>query len=720
MSKKSLHLNISGMTCVNCSNAIENITKLIDGVDEAKVNFASSNGKFIYDDKKIDKKIITKKIQSLGYGIADDLQELERQKKADLKKLKMDFFISLALSICVMALDRFHLFGTLNSIVIFVLASIVQFYCGMRFYTHAYGALKNKNYDMNVLVALGTSVAYGYSAFVVFFGEWFKYDYVYFNGSVAIITFILLGKYLEERSKASATDFLKKLIDLSPKNATILKDEKEEEVLASSLQIGDKVVVKSGENISADGIIISGSGDVDTSMITGEAMPVFKQIGDEVIAGTINTNGYFTLKVTKTSTNNTLSHIVSLLGDAQNQKMPIGRFADKVANIFVPTVITISIVTFLCWLLITGDFISAFLALVSVLIISCPCALGLATPIAIVSAVGKGAKEGIFIKNPEILEIIKDIKYAIFDKTGTLTKGEISVKESFKIDEKNLSFIKALEEKSEHPISKAIVNFINSDKFHEVQDLEILPGLGIKGKVDEKNIIVGNEKLLAKNHITLSNETKEFLQDTQKSSHGIVLVAVDGKEAGAFSLSDELKSNAKEVIEQFKNMDIEPIMITGDSKANASHLSKKVGIDEIYADVLPDQKYELVKKIQKNGKVLFVGDGINDSISLKQADIGIALSSGSDIAKDAGDIILMSNDLQSVVKSVRLSQLTMRNIKENLFWAFFYNAIGIPLAAGVFYPILGVMLTPMYAGIAMSFSSVSVVLNSLRLRFKKI
>lgn len=725
MAKTSLHVNISGMTCVNCSNAIEKVTKKLDGIESVKVNFSSSNGTFVYDDSIASKEKIVEKIKKLGFGVADDLKELEAQKAKELTTLKKDFYVALIFGLAVFILDKTGLFGTTNKWLMLIFATIVQFYSGLRFYTHAFSAVQNKNFDMNVLVALGTSMAYGYSAFVVLipFAIPEHLRYLYFTGSVVIIAFILLGKYLEERSKAKATDFLKELINLSPKKAILYEVGKEKEVLVNSLKIDDVVVVKSGESISADGVIIEGDADIDTSMITGEALPQYKVVGDEVVAGTINKTGYLKIKVTKTTSNNMLSTIVSLLSNAQNQKMPIGRLADKVANVFVPAVIFIAISTFFIWIFVSNNILYGFLAFVCVLIISCPCALGLATPIAIVSAVGKGAKLGILIKNPEILEIIKDIKYAVFDKTGTLTKGEISVSQSTILDENMLSLIASLEKKSEHPISKAIVRFVeekNLQAQHEVKQLKIIAGRGIKGVVDTKNILIGNVYMLEDEHIAITPQTKEFVKTNTKQGLGVVVVSVDGKEVGAFSLEDMLKNDAKKTISELKKLGITPIMLTGDNTQTALHVAKQLDIQKVYAEVLPHEKFETIKALQKEQKVLFVGDGINDSPSLKCADVGIALSSGADIAKDAGDIVLLNNKPGSVVKAIKLSHLGIRTIKQNLFWAFIYNIIGIPLAAGALYPLFGIMLTPMYAGMAMSISSVTVVLNSLRLKIAKI
>ncbi|NQY93253.1 MAG: heavy metal translocating P-type ATPase, partial [Campylobacteraceae bacterium] len=495
-----------------------------------------------------------------------------------------------------------------------------------------------------------------------------------------------------------------------------------ESVLASSLKIGDKVLIKAGEKVSTDAVITKGNADINASMITGESMPIYKTIGDDVIAGTLNTTGVIEVEVLKQANDTTLSKIISLLSTAQSKKLPISRFADRVANIFVPAVIVFAILTFIVWYFIVGDPLGAILASISVLIISCPCALGLATPIAIVSSVGKGAREGILIKNPEILEIIKDIKYAVFDKTGTLTKGEISVAQVLHQGE-YLDILGSVERQSEHPISKAIVSYVQDKEMSvdlEVDDVKIIAGKGITAVCDNKEVIIGTKLLLEENGITIDDKYLDFNQKYLAEGKGVVFAAVDGICTAAFSLDDSLKEGAKELIQSLKEKGITPILLTGDNITTANFVAQQLNIEKVFAQVLPDEKYKVIKDLQKEAKVLFVGDGVNDSPSIKQADIGITLNSGSDITKDAGDIILVNNDLKSVLKSINLSHESMKIINQNLFWAFIYNAVGIPIAAGVLYPIMGVMLTPVYAGIAMSFSSVTVVLNSLRLKFKTI
>lgn len=726
MSKEKIKLNISGMTCVNCSNGIERVVKNLKGLESSKVSFASNEGEFYVDTELLDKQTLITKIKKLGYGVEEDLKSLEIVKEKAYELLKRTFFVSMALTI-VMVYFVFKPLENMqnNFYIMFILATVIQFYAGSRFYILAYKSLSNKNYDMNVLVALGTSAAYFYSVFVVFFPTLFPENlrFLYFDGAAVIITFVLLGRLLEERSRAKATDFLKKLMDLAPTDARLIcEDGTYKTVLANELKIKDKVLIKTGEKISTDAVIIKGSADVDTSMITGESMPVYKTIGDEVTAGTLNTTGVIEVEVLKESQDTTLSKIVALLSTAQSKKLPISRFADKVANIFVPVVVIISILTFLAWYFFVGNTFNAIIAAISVLVISCPCALGLATPIAIVSAVGKGAQEGILIKNPEILEIIKDIKYAVFDKTGTLTKGIIAVKDAV-YEEKYLDILASLETKSEHPISKAVVNYAKEKKLSlnkEFEDIEIIAGLGISAIYENKKVLIGSLSFLEQNSVNIDKKYLDFYNSSLNDGLGVILAAINKECVAVFALEDSIKEGAKELIANLKAKNITPILLTGDNKTTANSVAKQIGIDKVHAQVLPDEKYKVILELQKEAKVMFVGDGINDSPSIKQADIGITLNSGSDITKDAGDIILVNNDLKAVSKSINLSIESMKVIKQNLFWAFIYNIAGIPLAAGVFYPLFGVLLTPMYAGIAMSFSSVTVVLNSLRLKLKKI
>jgi len=720
MKKENIKLNISGMTCVNCSNGIKKVTSKMKGLISSEVSFANNSGEFVVDSELLDKFKLIQKIKSLGYDVVENLHALEVNKEKAYVNLRNMFIFSFILTAAMFYL-MFRPLGDNTQTIVFVLATFVQFLAGGHFYVLSYQALSHKNYDMNVLVALGTSAAYFYSAFVVLFSELIPENmrFVYFDGASVIITFVLLGRLLEERSRARASDFLKNLMDLSPVNANLIQEDGSiKEIAAKDLQVKDKVLIKQGEKISTDALIIEGNAQIDASMITGESLAVYKEVGDEIIAGTINIQGTLKVEVLKRSSDTQLSKIIELLAKAQSKQMPIARFADKVANIFVPIVILISILTFILWYFFVGDTLSAILASISVLIISCPCALGLATPIAIVSSVAKGAKEGILIKNPEVLEIIKDIHYAVFDKTGTLTKGEISIKEIL-IDKGHIEDIASIELLSEHPISKAIVKYAKNNNVKmnkKVEDLKTIAGMGMGARIEGKEIFIGNMPLMKENEIVIPKEKEDFYHETLTKGNGVILLSVDKICIGVISLEDKLKEGALEVIRALKKRNIKPVLLTGDNEITAKSVAGILGIEEVYAQVLPNEKYEIIKKLQKNAKVMFIGDGLNDSISIKQADIGVTLNSGSDITKDAGDIILMNNDIKMVEKSIDLSFKTMRIIKQNLFWAFFYNALGIPLAAGVLYPYFGILLSPMYAGMAMSFSSVIVVLNSLRLK----
>jgi len=720
MNKENIKLNISGMTCVNCSNGISKVTGKMKGLLSSNVSFTANTGDFLIDTQELDKYKLIKKIKSLGYEVVEDLEALEVLKEKNYVLLRNMFLLAFTLTFAMFYL-MFNPLENNSLFLTFMLASIVQFVAGARFYSLSYKALSNKNYDMNVLVVLGTSSAYFYSAFVVLFEDSVPLNlrFTYFDGASVIITFVLLGRLLEEGSRARASDFLKKLMTLSPVSAHLINNEGHiKEVAVKDLKINDKLLIKQGEQIPSDAIIIDGSADIDEKMITGESLPVYKTLGDEVIAGTLNTNAVLKVQVLKKAQDSSLSKIIDLLSQAQSKQMPIARVADKIANIFVPLVILISLLTFFMWYFLVGDTLSAILASISVLIISCPCALGLATPIAIVSSVAKGAKEGILIKNPEVLEIIKDIQYAVFDKTGTLTKGEISLKD-LQIEEGYLESIASVELLSEHPISKAVVQYAKNKNLvltKEVKDFKILPGMGLSAKVDGLEVLIGNKTLLLNNNIKIQQKQEIFLEETLKVGNGAILLAVDNKCIGVIALEDKIKEGAQELIFSLKKQNIVPVLLTGDNKLTANKLAASLGITLVHSEVLPHEKAQIIKTLQKDKKVMFVGDGLNDSISIKEADIGITLNSGSDITKDAGDIILMNNDIRKVDTAISLSFKTMKIIKQNLFWAFFYNALGIPLAAGLLYPFFGILLSPMYAGMAMSFSSVIVVLNSLRLK----
>ena len=722
MSKKA-NLNIVGMTCVNCSNAIERVTKKIDGVESVSVSFTAGLGEFIVRDSAV-LEAVKAKITKLGYEITTNYEELEAKKAKNLKNMLFKFVLAVILASLIMLIEMKSNFTfAVKALLCAILGAVVLGYCGKNFFYHAYGSLKNKNYDMNVLVSLGSSMAYLYSlgsAIFVYFKGSSEWANLYFSSGAMIIAFIMLGKYLEERSKLKANDYIKKLIDLSPKKALLLKDDgTTSEILANELSPGDKVLVKNGTQIPGDGIVVEGGAEVDTSLITGESLAVYKKVGDSVNAGCVIVSGILYIQITKFSHQSVLAEIKNLLSEAGSKKMPISRFADKIANIFVPSVIAIAICVFLIWTLF-GKAQIGLLSAICVLIISCPCALGLATPIAIVCAISNAARNGVLVKNPEVLEILKDTKFAVFDKTGTLSKGEISVNFT-NLGDDDLSVIASVQMLSEHHISKAVVKFAKEKGCEFVKfdgQFESLVGLGIKAKNDKFEILAGNKELLSQNGVNfeIPQNASEFLAN----GFGVIFIAINGEFKGFFALSDILRDEAIECINSLKSNGIKTIMLTGDNAKTANFIADKLGIDEVKSEVLPHEKYEFIANLKTNGKTLFIGDGINDAPSLKTADIGVAMNSGSDIAKGAGDIIFIKNNLANLTYLVNLSHKTMTTIKQNLFWAFFYNLICIPVAAGILYPLWGVLLKPMFGAAAMCFSSVTVVLNSIRLKFAKI
>lgn len=717
-------LNIAGMSCVNCSNAIEKVSKKIDGVLEANVNFANASGEFVLKDSSV-REILEQKIKKLGYFVATDIDEFEAKRKAHIRNIRNKFIFAFIASIVIMALEMFAPHSMLVNLAMLALAFLVLIFSGKGFFAHAIEAVKNKNYDMNVLVALGSGSAFLYSLFVVLFEKFLPNDLknIYVSGVAMIIAFVLLGKYLEERSKAKAGDYLKRLLKISPKTAFLLMpDGRSKEVPVNELKIGDIVVVKNGYNVPCDGVIVQGGAEIDASMLTGESLPVYKEVGENVFAGTLNTNGYISVKMTKSSFESLLSQILSLLNDASTKKMPIGRLADKIANIFVPSVVAISVLTFLAWIFFDGNFAYAISCAICVLIISCPCALGLATPIAIVSSLARGAKAGILVKNPEVLELIKDAKFVAFDKTGTLSKGQISVKSS-NLSEQDLALIASAENLSEHLISKAIVRYAKQ-KCIDLQKLngkfQNVVGQGIFYEDENNQIIIGNEKLLLANEVSLNSDESKAIKEATNDGSGIILCAINKKFVGFLTLSDELKDEASDVINELSSLNLQSVILSGDDEKVVASIAKKLNVSKYHANMLPEDKFNEIKELASHGGVIFVGDGVNDSPSLKEASVGIAMNSGSDIAKGAGDIVLVKNDLRGVTGLVRLANATMANIKENLFWAFMYNVICIPVAAGVLYPVFGLLLSPVYGSMAMCLSSVTVVLNALRLRYLRL
>ncbi|MFH1737043.1 MAG: copper-translocating P-type ATPase, partial [Actinomycetota bacterium] len=613
-----------------------------------------------------------------------------------------------------------------HTLVLFALATPVQFIAGWRFYKGSWAALRNRAGNMDLLIALGTSAAYLYSVAATFLIE----GEVFYETAALLITFVLLGKMLEMRAKGKTSDAIKKLMRLSPKTARVLRDKTEVEILIDEVKVGDLVIVKPGEKIPVDGQIVKGSTSIDESMITGESVPVDKREESQVIGATINKNGYITFQATKVGTDTVLAQIIKLVEDAQASRAPIQRFADQVSAYFVPAVVAIAVATFIVWYVVGAGadrFVFALMAGTAVLVIACPCALGLATPTAIMVGTGKGAENGILIKGGEALETAHKLDTIVFDKTGTLTTGRPAVTDiklaGDKMDlqlnaSKVLRLAAGLEKGSEHPLAEAVVAKAEGDGLAgaDVKDFAALPGFGVRGTVEGHPVLFGNRKLMAGEKIDVKG-FEEDIASLENQGKTAMILAVDGRPAGLIAVADTIKDNAREAVEKMRSLGIEVVMITGDNTRTAAAIAVQAGIDRVLAEVLPEDKAREIQTLQGEGKVVgMVGDGINDAPALAQADIGIALGSGTDVAMETGEIVLIKNDIRDVVTAIELSQATIRKIKANMFWALFYNVLGIPIAAGVLYPFFHLMLRPEIAGAAMALSSVSVVTNSLLLR----
>ena len=711
---ETLKLNIEGMTCEACSSRIEKVLNRLP-IEEVVISLLQNNGTVRYKNGLVSEDDIIKTIEKAGFKatiISEDENVINDDVK-ELGKLKRDLIISAIFSIPLFSAMFFHMAG-IHTILSegwfqFILATPVQFFIGYRFYKGAFSSLRGGGANMDVLIAMGTSAAYFYSIYHVIIGS----NELYFESSAVIITLILLGKYFEKRAKTRTTDAINKLLELQAKTAVVERDGIEMEIPVEEVIVDDVVLVKPGEKIPVDGVIVYGSTNIDEAMITGESIPVEKTVDDEVIGATINKNGFIKFKAKKIGKDTMLAQIVKLVEDAQGHKAPVQRLADKISGIFVPAVIVIAILTFILTYFIKGNLDAAIIHAVAVLVIACPCSLGLATPTAIMVGTGKGAELGILIKSGEYLERAYEMNSIVFDKTGTITKGKPSV-----VDIINYGFVKenelvqisaSLEKISEHPLGEAVVNYaIDKDYgIEEVTDFNSITGKGIEGYIDNKKYYIGSKKLLEENNIEYNEEDINKLQEKGQTP---LLISDEKNLLGIISVADEVKPTSKKAIEELKSMGIDVYMITGDSKRTATAIGKDIGIDHILAEVLPNQKAEKIKEIKNSGHVVgMVGDGINDAPALVESDIGFAIGTGTDVAIEASDITIINGDLNSVVTSIKLSQRTMRTIKQNLFWAFFYNIIGIPVAA------LG-FLDPMIAGAAMAFSSVSVVTNSLRLK----
>ncbi len=727
----TIDLPITGMSCASCVEKVERALGGLPGVIRASVNFATEKATVEYNPSVVSTGEMAGAIRSIGYDVIetgetekeDLLDKEERARKEALGKLQRKLAAGAVLTIPIFFLD--------NPLLQFLFATPVQFWCGWQFYRGAVAAARHLSTDMNTLIAVGTSAAYLYSVVATFLPELVTTKgvspAVYFDTAAAIIVIILLGRLLEAGARGRTSEAIKKLIGLQAKTARVLRDGIESDIPMEEVLSDDIVVVRPGEKVPVDGVVTEGYSSVDESMISGESIPVEKNAGDEVIGATINKTGSFKFRATKVGRDTALAHIVRMVEEAQGAKPPIARLADIIAGYFVPAVIGIATLTFLVWYAFGPEpsFTYALLAFVSVLIIACPCALGLATPTSIMVGTGKGAENGILIRGGDSLETAHKLDTIVLDKTGTLTKGEPSVTDVLPAggigEDAILFYASAAEKGSEHPLGEAIINETHRRGIQvgDPEKFDAVPGHGIKARVRDRNIILGNRKLMKDERIDIT-EIRGEAERLAEEGKTAVYLAVDGKAAGIVAVADTLKDHSREAVSELKRMGIEVLMLTGDNQKTAAAIAREAGIDRVLSEVLPGAKAEEVKKLQGEGrKVAMVGDGINDAPALAQADVGIAIGTGTDVAMEASDITLVGGDLRAIVTAIALSRATIRNIKQNLFWAFFYNASLIPVAAGILYPFFGILLKPILAAAAMGLSSVSVVTNALRLKWFK-
>jgi Cu2+-exporting ATPase/Cu+-exporting ATPase len=744
---------------------IEKTLQKVEGVHSAEANFGTENVKVAFDPTKTNPESLSKHIEPLGYSLviptaesmhmsADEhaahlgLNQSKQDKLVELSTMHGQLMIAIpiaAISVLVMGWDilaQFRYVAPMGLItkeffhhLLPLMATYILFVVGKPYLLGLYRFLRYGKANMDTLIGLGTTTAYLYSFVISAFEEslqpYLNVDQTYFDVTIVVITFIALGKYLEIRSKLKTGDAIEKLLNLQAKTALVVRNDKEQEVPIGQVVHGDLIIVKPGVKIPVDGIVTEGTSFVDEALVTGEPMPVEKTVGNTVVAGTLNTTGSFTFKATKVGSETLLAQIVKMVQEAQGSKAPIQALADQISSVFVPIVLVIAVLTLVAWLLIGTPYLGFSQALsygltsfVGVLVIACPCALGLATPTAIIVGVGKGASEGILIKDAATLEKLHEVDTVVVDKTGTITKGKpevVSIKNNAKLSEEELiSILAALENKSEHPIAQAILNYAKSKKIasQEVEKFESLKGKGLKGSLAKIEYFAGNTKLVA--DLGLSFDVKQLEAETIQGRTPVIL-ATAKEVLGVVMVADAIKPEAAEAVRELHELGIKLIMLTGDDAQTAQVIAKQVGIDEVVAEVLPDDKLRKIQELQKAGHVVaMAGDGVNDAPALARADVGIAMGTGTDVAIETAGITLLHGDISKLVKAIHLSRLTMRGIKQNLFWAFFYNIVGIPVAAGVLYPFFGLLLSPVFAGLAMAFSSVSVVGNSLRLKAKRL
>jgi Cu+-exporting ATPase len=742
VSVSKILLPVKGMSCASCVAAVQEVLRSLPGVLSVSVNFATEKAAVEYFPSQVGIRDFTKAIRDAGYELVeteqgeDIVEKEQREREAAYLSLKGKVIAGAVLTVPLFILMQWNSIGLskligLQQQTIFLLqlmiATPVQFWIGRHFYTGAIAAARHGTTNMNTLIAVGTSAAYLYSVVATFFPSVFEikgYEaHVYFDTSATIIVLILLGRLFEARAKGQTSEAIKKLIGLQAKTARVIREGKEVDIPVEEVEMGDRIIVRPGEKVPVDGVILDGYSSVDESMVTGESMPVEKNAGDAVIGATINRTGTFRFEATKVGRETMLSHIIEMVQSAQGSKPPIARLADIIASYFVPAVIGIASLTFLVWYFFgpAPAFTYAILNFIAVLIIACPCSLGLATPTSIMVGTGKGAENGILIRSGEALEIAHKINTVVFDKTGTLTKGKPEVTDIVAValpDKDVLMYAAAAEKGSEHPLGEAIIKKAtdNGIETGSPERFSAIPGHGIKATVHGKQVMLGNEKLMSEEGVSIV-ALKQKAMELSEEGKTPMFLSVNRTLAGIIAVADTMKEDSAAAVKALHHLGVEVVMITGDNKRTGDAIARLAGIDSVLAEVLPEDKAGEVKKLQASGKVVaMVGDGINDAPALAQADIGIAIGTGTDVAMETSDITLISGNIKGVVTAIALSKATMRNIKQNLFWAFAYNVILIPVAAGVLFPFFGILLNPMFAAAAMGFSSVTVVTNALRLR----
>ena len=725
---------VLGMTCASCAGSAESIIKYEPGVVNASVNFATGNLTVEYLPNMTDATKLKKAVQSIGYDllIEDETKQqetLETIHAEKFKKLKTKTIWAVILSLPVVVIGMFFMDMPYANEIMWAFSTPVVLWLGKDFFINAWKQAKHRSANMDTLVALSTGIAYVFSIFNMLFADFWHqrglHAHVYFEAAAVIIAFILLGKLLEEKAKGNTSSDIKKLMGLQPKTVMVIQpDGKEKQTVIEEVNVNDVILVKPGEKIAVDGLVTSGNSYVDESMLSGEPVPVLKTENEKVFAGTINQKGSFQFKAVKVGKETMLAQIIKMVQDAQGSKAPVQKLVDKIAGIFVPIVIGIAILTFVLWLILGGDngVVQGLLAAVTVLVIACPCALGLATPTAIMVGVGKGAENGILIKDAESLELAKKVTAIVLDKTGTITEGRPEVTGVKWLTENDTlkKILFSIEKQSEHPLAEAVVKHLENVENLSVTSFESVTGKGAKATHNNETYFVGNKKLLAENNINIAEQLQEQADEWGEQSKTVIWFS-DSKQAfSVIAISDKIKETSVQAIQEMQDMGIDLYMLTGDNEATAKAIAQQTGIAHYKAEVLPQHKADFIKELQQKGKVVaMVGDGINDSTALATADVSIAMGKGSDIAMDVAKMTIISSDLTKIPQAIKLSKQTVATIKQNLFWAFIYNLIGIPIAAGILYPVNGFLLNPMIAGAAMALSSVSVVSNSLLLKWKK-